>query len=187
MFTQTLKDLTLTIANDNDAESPRNWDNIGTVAFTSRRYAFGDELKTSDELVELMHNPDCVYLKIYLYDHSGIAISTSPFSCQWDSGLAGLIYAFPEMHPEMTRDEIVKALQSEVSDLNQWVEGEVYWYRIEDSKGDCLESCGGFFGLECCKEAGLEELKRLVDDREKAAELESAESEYWACRDVVTA
>lgn len=29
---------------------------------------------------------------LFMYDHSGISISTSPFSCQWDSGRIGMIY-----------------------------------------------------------------------------------------------
>jgi len=34
-----------------------------------------------------------VILPLYLYDHSGITMSTSVFSCPWDSGQVGWIYA----------------------------------------------------------------------------------------------
>ena len=34
-----------------------------------------------------------VILPLYLYDHSGITMSTGPFSCPWDSGQVGWIYA----------------------------------------------------------------------------------------------
>jgi hypothetical protein len=33
-----------------------------------------------------------VVLPLYLYDHSGLTISTSPFSCRWDSGQVGYIH-----------------------------------------------------------------------------------------------
>ena len=32
-----------------------------------------------------------IALPVYLYDHGGITISTSPFSCPWDSGFFGII------------------------------------------------------------------------------------------------
>lgn len=32
------------------------------------------------------------FLPVYRYSHSGVAYSTEPFSCPWDSGLAGLVY-----------------------------------------------------------------------------------------------
>jgi len=33
-----------------------------------------------------------IIMDIYLYDHSSITISTTPFSCPWDSGKVGYIY-----------------------------------------------------------------------------------------------
>ena len=35
---------------------------------------------------------DIIVLPVYLYDHSGISLSTAPFSCSWDSGQVGYIY-----------------------------------------------------------------------------------------------
>lgn len=35
-------------------------------------------------------------LPLYLYDHSGITMSTGPFSCPWDSGQVGWIYLSKE-------------------------------------------------------------------------------------------
>jgi hypothetical protein len=35
-------------------------------------------------------NP-AVILPLYMYDHSGISISTSPFGCRWDSGQIGFV------------------------------------------------------------------------------------------------
>ena len=34
-----------------------------------------------------------IILPLFLYDHSGITMSTGPFSCPWDSGQVGWIYA----------------------------------------------------------------------------------------------
>lgn len=47
-----------------------------------------------DELYDLVRaTGQYVILPLYLYDHSGITISTGPFSCPWDSGQVGWIYA----------------------------------------------------------------------------------------------
>ena len=35
-------------------------------------------------------------LPLYLYDHSGITMNTTGFSCPWDSGQVGWIYASKE-------------------------------------------------------------------------------------------
>lgn len=47
-----------------------------------------------NELYDLVRATDkYVILPLYLYDHSGITISTEPFSCPWDSWQVGWIYA----------------------------------------------------------------------------------------------
>lgn len=37
-----------------------------------------------------------IVLPLYLYDHSGITMNTTGFSCPWDSGQVGWIYASKE-------------------------------------------------------------------------------------------
>ena len=96
----------LTIAVDESPENPRNWSNIGTMVCSHRRYSLGDEvadkggLYTSwyEQLEEEILKPNggaenVVYLPMYMIDHSGIAISDTPYSCPWDSGQIGWIYA----------------------------------------------------------------------------------------------
>ena len=39
---------------------------------------------------------DNVVLPVYMYDHSGITINTTGFSCPWDSGMVGIIYVSKE-------------------------------------------------------------------------------------------
>ena len=43
------------------------------------------------ELVEIVKEEN-VILPLYLYDHSGITMNTTGFSCGWDSGVVGFIY-----------------------------------------------------------------------------------------------
>ena len=110
------------IINDTDAESPRKWDNLGIMVCAHGRYQLGDKDGTakavqfirsrfSDEKLEKMgfdesHVPSIekallltgkvIVLPLYLYDHSGITISTSPFSCPFDSGKVGFVFVTHE-------------------------------------------------------------------------------------------
>ena len=78
---------------DSYPESPRDWDNLGKVVLVDRcRYTFGDEVASNEELREIGLDDELLKLPIYLYDHSGITINTSGFSCPWDSGMVGMIY-----------------------------------------------------------------------------------------------
>lgn len=54
-----------------------------------------DEPETSFTFAELNEiiALEYVLLPLYLYDHSGITMKTSGFSCPWDSGQVGFIYA----------------------------------------------------------------------------------------------
>ena len=52
---------------------------------------FDSEEMTSEEVWTALEK-DYVILPLYLYDHSGISMSTGAFSCPWDSGRVGYIY-----------------------------------------------------------------------------------------------
>ena len=85
---------TVEVVIDEDPENPaKNWDMFGTIVLWDRcRYNFGHETADRDTLLEISNDPNNIVLPVYLYDHSGIRISTSPFSCPWDSGQVGVIY-----------------------------------------------------------------------------------------------
>lgn len=104
-----------------------------------------------------------IWLPVYMYEHSGVSISTSPFRCPWDSGQLGIIYATIEkakkwfdfkVLTKKRRQQIVEALKSEVETYNYYVSAEVYGFRIEDADGETIDSCGGFFGSDH-KKSGL--------------------------------
>jgi len=146
--------------------SPREWSNLGRMGCVHRRYRLGDE-ETSNLLDKLVSECDgwdeveqlltdeydaVVILPIYMYDHSGIALSTSPFSCRWDSGRLGLIYATREdLKREYGKqpiplEDVIEILKGEVSTYSAYVSGDVYGFVVEDESGEQLESCWGFIG-----------------------------------------
>jgi len=59
-----------------------------------------------------------ISLPVYLYDHSGITVSTCPFSCPWDSGQVGIIYVLKEkVREEFSVDRISEQLEKKVIDI----------------------------------------------------------------------
>jgi len=151
---------------DRDADSPRTWGNIGTMVCFHGRYNLGDkhDLRSGqfsgwDEMEEhLIKAKDArVILPLYLYDHSGITISTGEFSCRWDSGQVGFIYADREAilnafgKKRLTKGLVQKAkdiLEAEVKIYDQYLRGEVYGYVINHSERmDLNSSCWGYYNV----------------------------------------
>ena len=105
------------------------------------------ELKT---LIEDMKG--MVILPLYLYDHSGITMNTGGFSCQWDSGQVGWIYADYDMvkkeYDDVTPETIARAeslLQSEVKEYDFYLTGQCYGYKLYEGEAQ-KDSCWGFLG-----------------------------------------
>lgn len=203
------KGYTIEIERDEFNDSPRDWDNLGTMVTWHRRYPLGDEQPKSDvdnwlsNMVDIHVEPPrgkdgyvtkqwddfiddleagyknaidkawkllqshIVILDLYLYDHSGLTMSTSPFSCPWDSGQVGFIYATKEdIRKEYnvrrisakTLKKAISVLESEVKMYSQFLQGDVWGYLVE--KGDeFVDGCWGFYGHDYC----LSEAKNIVD------------------------
>ena len=73
-------------------------------------------------LVEQMEG--MMILPLYLYDHSGITMNTTGFSCPWDSGQVGWIYA----DRRRIEAEYGKVTPETVEKARQVLEGEVKSY-----------------------------------------------------------
>lgn len=167
------KNYNIRIEQDTDPMSPRDWDNLGTMFFLHVRYALGDKHKLSaSKIQEIASDPDYIVLPVYIYDHSGITISTYPFSCPWDSGQLGIIAVSKEKVRKeyswkvITKSRIKKIetyLRNEVATYDQYLRGDVYGFIIEKD-GEQIDSCWGFYGHEYC----LDEAKSIVDHTIKA-------------------
>ena len=122
-------------------------------------------------------------LPLYLYDHSGITMSTSPFSCPWDSGKVGYIVASPEairknFGVKRASKKMYKhaehILKDEVRVYDYFLKGDVWmvsWGSVEENSEDCC----GFYGSNL-EDTGIAEeipkeflplLKCAWDDRFK--------------------
>lgn len=98
-------DYLLEVHYDSDGESPREWDNLGTMVCSHNSYSLGDTQATNlgaydnwddwlqGEVIDEDDEENYVYLPLYLFDHSGLSMNTIGYSCGWDSGQVGWIYA----------------------------------------------------------------------------------------------
>ena len=174
--TKTISHYRIDIIDDPDPINPRKeFDNLATLACFHRRYNLGDESirkeypRPEDFHEWLKENSDkLVTMNLYLYDHSGLTISVTPFSCSWDSGIVGIgfvekekileAFALPEWNEEAEK-KAREVIEAEVKTYDTFLRGEVYGYRIIDTRdGDERDSCWGFFGKEYC----LEEAEGVV-------------------------
>jgi len=82
-----------------------------------------------------------VILPLYLYDHSGITMNTTGFSCPWDSGQVGWIYATKKDVKKwygLKRinkpyiDKVREILLGEVKAYDRYLTGEYLHEEVED-------------------------------------------------------
>ena len=145
---------------DSETGNSREWDNLGTMACWHGRYNLGDEQPSEAPSEYLADLPDgTIILPLYLYDHSGITMSTSAFSCPWDSGQVGIIYVTPEtlareMLTDRDENEVRTMLIHEVNTYDLYLRGEVFYYTVDkpiecdhgDTHWEHVDGCGGYLG-----------------------------------------
>lgn len=239
------------IAQDELAESPRMWDNLGTMVCAHRNYDLGDvsvsceaemyfavedaieNSKMCTDLAAAWHEfvawtegdcpDDCpayqtcddhgtydgcvlaknypwynpedysahilrwfeeflisaghVVLTLYLYDHSGLSMSTSETmyraidSAAWDWGKVGFIFctrqramqAFgaTEWSDELER-KVEEVLRAEVEEYNTYLQGDVYVVTVYDDEGNVVEAVGTCYGYEEAERVAGELLTNLT-------------------------
>lgn len=159
------------VVHDSHPSSPREDDNLGLFAGWHRRYKIGDVQPSCEPQEWLKENAPkgSVVLSVYMYDHSGVSYSTSPFGDPWDSGQVGVIVATPKRIRECfgvkritkkVRERVEASLKAEIEVYSQWANGDCWGYIVEEEDGtgkDTGDSCFGFYG-DC-----LEHMKENVD------------------------
>jgi hypothetical protein len=157
-----------------------------------RRYRFGErppewatEAMDEGRLHEaiLAEYPEATILPVYMYEHSGIALSTGSFSCPWDSGQLGVIFTteamtsrwdeptkawVPAITPEDKRLGAERLLKAIVGEMDDRVQGNVWGFVVRTPEGDLLDdgSCWGYVGDD--RDDGLVSAAREAIDYEIA-------------------
>lgn len=140
---------------DEDPQSPRDWDNLGTMGCWHRRSNLGDQQisdprewvaemagidgendywqgRSAKELWEAQQkaiNDKYIWLPLNLYEHSGMTMSTGrgyPFNDQWDAGQVGFIWVSKEKVRKEYGWKLITAKREK--QILTYLEGEVERY-----------------------------------------------------------
>jgi hypothetical protein len=125
--------------------------NLGKMWCWHRRYELGDADRNkydtqnfsgwSEMKAAIMKNiKPIAILPLYLYDHSGITMSTRPFSCPWDSGQVGFIFFTRENLKDLgykvacksAVEKAIACLEAEVRDYDAYLCGDVEEYEEDN-------------------------------------------------------
>ena len=173
------------VVQDLDCESPRtSRDNVAVFCTTSRSFIGDCEITDKDaaqETIDAVQADGGYVTPLYLFRHSGDTISTSPFSCPWDSGQCGFVYVTKEkMDEECPKDrdplEWAEAMvEAEVKEMDMCLRGDVWgWVLYEscecpncgDEHENVIDSCWGYVGYEYCVESAKLEHPDIPVDKE---------------------
>lgn len=176
------------IVHDNYPENPREQGGqIGTMWCWHPRYDLGSKAERRDtrrpnlgrlggwdavEKAIMREIKPVVILPIFMYDHGGVSLSPSPFSCPWDSGQVGYIFAERKVLKDYgvkiatakVKAKIEDALKGEIREYSAYSNGETYYWRLLKD-GEVVDSCSGYYGddveylFECARASMDAELK----------------------------
>lgn len=164
----------LCINSDSDPLNPRKeFDNAAVMVCFHNRYDLGDKpeshgYKTQDfpgwdamkKQIIKDHRP-VVILPLYLYDHGGITMNTTGFSCHWDSGQVGFVFVsrdtalkewggkFGKRITKQIREKAKNCALAEVELYDKYLTGECCGFTFVDPSGED-ESCWGYYSEEDC-------------------------------------
>lgn len=186
--TEDYKGFTINVKYDLSPENPRGWRDFGVMCYNHSRYTLGDikipdyyldkngnswdinDEKTFRKWFTTEYGEIATLLPMYLYDHSGLVLKTTPFGDRWDSGQVGWIAVTKEALKKeynvkrVTKAMIVSAeeiLRGEVEVFGDYIEGNVYGYEVMRDD-ELVDSCYGFYGYDDIDHC-IEQAKSVVD------------------------
>lgn len=161
---ETKQKYTFKIEQSEDYASPREWDNVSKFAVFHSRYDSPNDSYLERRDIDELGSWDCVREElirchdiypfcikpVYMYDHGGITLSTTGFSCSWDSGQVGFVFVDKATikKESITRVQAIDCLDSEFNTYDQYLRGDVWDVFICDDSDNVAESVCGFYGHE---------------------------------------
>lgn len=123
-----------------------------------------DDFDSLEDIEAFLNHEKYVWVKVYMYSHSGDTISSTPFNCRWDSGVFGYLYASKKDILSTFGGNILtkKLKEKAISEMENfingvwcaYIEGECYGYKILDDNDEELDACWGYYGEDNAIEAG---------------------------------
>lgn len=98
-----------------------------------------------------------IFEPIYIYEHSSVALSTTPFNDRWDSGQVGWYLVDKNSleknfgYKKRTKkaiEQVEKRVSGLLDNMQAHINGDVYMWFIYDSEGEILESCTEYYDIE---------------------------------------
>lgn len=156
----------------------KDYDNFGSIVTWHRNYDMNDKGLGWDSPQDFLNDMQdkAFILPLYMYEHSGIALSLNEFSCQWDSGQVGFIFVeydklkkeFPDCTLETSKIKAFKLFQCEVKELEAYINGWVYGFKILDKDENEVDSCWGFYDYDYMVNECKDQIEYFVKkDKEK--------------------
>jgi hypothetical protein len=133
----------------NNCEHPlRDYDIIGKF--------LSDEIdnptKLSDFKKRIEDDEFCLLLPVYMYNHGDVMVSTSPFECQFDSGVLGYwVFTQQELdeHFKGNREEANKYVKHRIEEYSEYLQGNVYTLHTFDQETFQYEdSVSGIYNIK---------------------------------------
>lgn len=152
---------TIKIYQDIDAINPiKEFDTICKFICFHSHYDLSNcnDFDSPEEVQEYAKENNIFLFPLYLYDHSGITISVTPFNCLWDSGQVGwVMIKKKEFLKEWGGKYMTKKLKEKMWDcvkatvkgFDYYLTGAVYGYIVGNEEEEAhLDSCWGFYGYQ---------------------------------------
>jgi len=176
-------DLTIKIIQGCEAQSPEDEADDGLFIVTTRNRYFEvlhHGLDAAKFLAQDGVKDRYWVFPLRAYIHSGVALSLTSggqFSDPWDSGQIGFVFAAKsewkyERRNTKKRNSAWKAASNHVETWNQYLSGDVYGVVVEDSAGEHIDSCWGFYGLDYAREEARAMAKNAAEDDAKIVRME---------------
>lgn len=172
--TETVGAFRVEVHYDQDCESPRDWDNVGTIYgdgdFADRECRIDEAWRVArHELGPIVGFP---------IRQSSDRCALQVCQCGWDDAdgvyVVSLEHVIEEGWPGSIAERLASArdcLRAELDTLSQWGSGDCYGYVVVGPDGETVDSCWGFIG---------EPEYALSQGRSAAAFAEGERWERWA-------
>ena len=112
-----------------DCECPRSEQNteyLSKMVIHYKGYILPceDDL-TVEEMQEILFSEDFYALPLFIYEHGGLALSTSS-QCQWDSSCVGIIYLSKDDVEKNGIENPIKILKDEIKEYDDYLQGNIF-------------------------------------------------------------
>ncbi len=183
MFAETIeyKGYNINVYFDDCAESPLENEVLAHFALFHGRYNLPNETSIDPDYfngwggveAEIYKRYDVLEcLSVSMYDHSGVLIYEGYPTCPWDSGRIGFVFLDKARVREWygvkriskkVKEKAVAYMRAELKEYASFVNGEVYYYKIENSGGELLDSLSGFIGSDHEESGLLDHARSFID------------------------